>query len=316
MKKIWTTLWIIITFSLLVSCGQVFDRGQLNNVGLLLDGTIHDETWGKGAYLGALNIKDEHNVSVLTHENVTTQRETEEHVKDLDRQGVNLIFGHGAQFGQYFDQLNEYYPDIHFVYFNGNTFDHNITSIQFDGFEMGYFAGKLSAKMTETGHIGVISAYQNQPEVQGFFEGVRSVDSDVQLQLKSVFDWYDQQRAMLLFDELMENDIDVVYPAGDGFNVPIINAAQEQDIYAIGYINDQYDVAPDTVITSTIQDLEELYLHIADEYDNEDLPSGIIHFGFDNKYVHLGEFGDEVSEDIQEEMEQSIANYIDTGSLD
>nr|WP_054754835.1 BMP family ABC transporter substrate-binding protein [Piscibacillus salipiscarius] len=148
MKKLLIFILLATSF-LLVSCGQVFNTGQLNNVGLLLDGTIHDETWGKGAYLGALEIKEEQNVSILTRENVTTSRETEEQVKDMKRQGVNLVFGHGSDFGTHFNDINETYPGLHFVYFNGNTFDRNITSIHFDGYEMGYFAGVLSAKVTK-----------------------------------------------------------------------------------------------------------------------------------------------------------------------
>lgn len=314
MKQSLLVLILLMTI-LLTSCGQVLNKGQLNNVGLLLDGTIHDETWGKGAYLGALEIKDEHNISVLTRESVTTSRETEEHVKDMKRQGVNLVFGHGSDFGKHFSSINEYYPEIQFVYFNGNTFDQNITSIHFDGYEMGYFAGVLSAKVTVTNQIGVISAFQNQPEVQGFYEGVKHTKPNVKVHLRSVFDWYDQQRAMLLFNDLLEEDIDIVYPAGDGFNIPIILEAKKHDIYSIGYVNDQYEVAPDSVITSTVQDLEEIYANVANQYNQGELPSGVIHYGFDNEYIYLGEYGDAVDEQVREEVDSLIEEYLETGRL-
>ncbi|TFB22025.1 BMP family ABC transporter substrate-binding protein [Filobacillus milosensis] len=315
MRIVWTMMVVIMATTILTSCGQLFDRGQLNNVGLLVDGTIHDETWGKGAYLGVLNIKDEHNVSVITKENVNSLRKTEEYVKDMDRQGVNLIFGHGASFGKYFDQINEYYPNIHFVYFNGNTFDNNITSIHFDGYDMGYFAGVLSAQMTKLKKIAIISAFQNQPEVQGFFEGVKDTDPSIRVILRSVFDWYDQKRALSLFNNLMDDGIDVVYPAGDGFNVPIIEKASEHDIYSIGYINDQHDISPKYVLTSTIQDLEKLYLEIANQYNRDELPSGIISYGFDDQYVYLGKYGDTVPESTRERVEEAIQQYLKSGRI-
>ncbi|GEL76891.1 BMP family ABC transporter substrate-binding protein [Tenuibacillus multivorans] len=315
MQKLWTICCTIVVLLLLSSCGEVFERGQLNNVGLLLEGTIHDETWGKGAYLGVLNIKDEHNTSVITRENVTTLRETEEYVKDMKRQGVNLIFGHGAEFGKYFEQINEYYPNVHFVYFNGNSFDQNITSIHFDGYEMGYFAGVLSAKMTDTKEIGVISAYQNQSEVQGFYEGVKDTDSSIDLHLRSVFNWYDEQRAMLFLNDLIDEGIDIVYPAGDGFNVPIIEKASEHNIQSIGYINDQYEIDPDTVLTSTIQDLEKIYLEVANQYDEGELTPGVISYSFDNEYIYLGRYGNEVPEGVREDINESINHYIETGRI-
>ncbi|MGM8214669.1 BMP family ABC transporter substrate-binding protein [Bacillaceae bacterium W0354] len=313
MKKIMPIL--IITILLLTSCGSFFHRGQLENVGLLLEGTIHDETWGKGAYLGLLNIKDEHNVSVLFEENVVSLKTVEEAVKDFNRQGVNLIFGHGSNYGQYFKQINEYYPHIQFVYFNGSLFDKNITSIHFDGYEMGYFAGMLAALMTESNKVGVIPAYSNQSEVEGFYEGVKEINPNIQVMIRAVLDWYDQQLAKRHFYDLVQSGIDVVYPAGDSFNVPIIHEAKERNIYAIGYINDQYEVAKETVITSTVQQLDELYLNIANQYDEGALPSGVINYSFDGEYVYLGKFGDSVPEEIQTKMQAYIDQYLESGIL-
>lgn len=311
MKKI----TLILTLLILTSCGSFYNRGDLENVGLLLESTIHDETWGKSAYLGLINIKNEHNVSVLFKENVTTLKKVEEIVKDFDRQGVNLVFGHGSNFGKYFKQINEYYPHIHFVYFNGNDFDRNITSIHFDGYEMGYFAGMLAAMMTETNKLGIIPAFINQSEVEGFYEGAKEINPSIQIYIKPVQDWYDEQLAKKHFYDLINIGIDIVYPAGDSFNVPIIYEAQKENIYAIGYINDQYEKAENTVITSTIQQVEQIYLDIATQFDDGLLPSGVLHFDFDNIYISLGKFGDEVPAEIKEEMDEYINNFLKTGVL-
>ncbi|PKR78337.1 BMP family ABC transporter substrate-binding protein [Halalkalibacillus sediminis] len=306
---------VLLAALLLSGCNEWFDRGQLENVGLILEGTIHDETWGQGAYLGLLNIKEEENVSVLFRENIVGSRSTDEVVEDFDRQGVNLIFGHGSKFGAYFNDLNEYYPDIHFVYFNGNNFGRNITSLQFEGYEMGYFAGVMAGETTETDHLGILAAFPNQPEVEGFFEGVKSVDRSLKVTIKYVNDWYDQQRAMMFFQQMVEQDVDVVYPAGDGFNVPIIHEASKLGIHAIGYINDQKEIDPDTVITSTVQDLENLYLDIAQKYDKNELPTGIMRIGFEDEFVYLGSYGDDVPVRVQDHVNELIEKYIETGQL-
>ncbi|MDQ0351767.1 transcriptional activator of comK gene [Alkalibacillus filiformis] len=305
---------IMITPMILSSCGY-FNSGQLNNVGLLLEGTIHDETWGRGAYLGSLNIKEEQNVSALLRENIDTHREAEEAVQDFASQGVNLVFGHGENFGRMFEQMNEYHPDIQFIYFNGQIFDRNITSVNFDGYHMGFFSGMLAAEMTETNQIGVIAAYHHQDEVQGFYEGIQAVDSSINTIINSVNSWHDQQRAMMMFDQLLDQGIDVIYPAGDGFNVPVIRAAEQHGIYAIGYIHDQYDVAPETVITSTVQEVEGLYSEIAQMYNEGTLPSGIMNISFDQEYIYLGEYGDDVPIHLAAHIDEMIEQYIDTGRL-
>ncbi|WP_188207128.1 BMP family ABC transporter substrate-binding protein [Alkalibacillus aidingensis] len=309
----WLLVLLIIP-TLLSSC-NLFDDGQLNNVGLLLEGTIHDESWGRGAYLGLLNIKEEQNVSVLFRENIDTERKAEEAVEDFKRQGVNLVFGHGSNFGRVFDSFNEYYPDIQFVYFNGRTFDRNITSINFDGYEVGYFAGMVAGEMTDTQKIGVVSAFQYQDEVEGFFEGVQAVDPTIDMDIRVVNSRYDQQRAIMFFNELVDEGVDVVFPAGDGFNTPVIRAAQEEGIYAIGFIDDQYDIAPKTVLTSTVHKVDGLYTEIATQFNEDNLPSGIVNITFDQNYLTIGNFGDDVSLPIQTHVEEKIAEFEETGQL-
>ncbi len=293
----------------------MFDDGKLNNVGLLMEGTIHDETWGSGAYSGLLNIKEDKNVSVLLRENIATLKTAEKAVKDLERQGVNLVFGHGSNYGRIFDSLNEYYPEIHFVYFNGQTFDHNITSIHFDGYDMGYFAGRLAGEMTSTKHIGIIRAFKMQEEAEGFYEGVLAVDPTIKVSVRSVNSWYDQQKAMLHFQQLTEQGIDVVYPAGDGFNVPVIKAAEAEDIFAVGYIQDQHHISESTVLTSTVQQLDGLYLKVADMYDQQQLTPGIINFPFDQSFVTLGTYSNEVPEGLQSKLNNEMDSYIESGVL-
>ncbi|GAA0455004.1 BMP family ABC transporter substrate-binding protein [Alkalibacillus silvisoli] len=305
---------IIITPTILTSCGY-FDDGQLNNVGILLEGTIHDETWGRGGYLGGLNIKDEQNVSVLIRENIDTNRKAEEAVQDFARQGVNLVFGHGSNFGRVFDQINEYHSDVHFIYFNGQIFDRNITSVNFDGYDMGFFSGMLAAEMTETEHIGIISAFHHQDEAQGFYEGVQSVDPSINTTINSVNSWYDQQRAIMFFEQMIEEDVDVVYPAGDGFNVPVIRLAEQYDLYAVGYIHDQYEVAPETVITSTVHEVEGIYPELAQMFDDDMLPSGIMNITFDEEYIYLGEYGDAVSTHLAAHLDEVIEEFLETGQL-
>ena len=305
-------LLIGVLTSLLGGCNLLTEDGELENVGLILEGTIHDETWGHSAYSGLLEIKDTFNVSVMFEENVTEARQLEKIVSDFDRQGVNLIFGQGEGLGQYFDQIKEYYPHIQFVYFDGTAYDSNITAVQFDHYDSYYYAGMLAAEMTRKNQIGILSPYAETTTLEGFFEGARTVNPQVRIHYKTIGSGYDQQQAMKHYQEMVQKGIDVVFPAGEGFNTPIIHQAKKDGISAIGYINDQYELAKNNVLTSTVIEMEEIYREIAQLLDDRNLTSGIIRLGFENQYVHLGTYGDHVPPSVRNWLDQKMEAYSKT----
>ena len=312
-ERILILILMVVISCAVVGCNPWADDGNLENVGLILEGTIHDETWGHSAYLGMLDIKEEFNVSILFEENVTELEQVERIVSDFNRQGVNLIFGQGENFGRFFDEISEFYPKIQFVYFNGNTFSNNITSVQFDNYDLYFFAGMLSAEMTTTNRVGVLSPYASTSSLEGFFDGVRSVNPNIDIHYQSIKSGYDQQQAIKVYNEMVETGIDVIFPAGEGFNTPIIHQAKEDDISVIGYINDQYKLAQNHVITSTVIETEEIYPQIAQMVDDETFASGIMNLGFMSPHIHLGNYGDHVPPSVREWLDQQIESYLETG---
>ena len=93
---------------------------------------------------------------------------------------------------------------------------------------MGFFGGMVAGHMTKTNNIGVIAAFEWQPEVEGFYDGALYENKDVEVSIKYVGHWDDDSKAFQMLDELLANQIDVVYPAGDGFNVPVIEKSKRK----------------------------------------------------------------------------------------
>lgn len=306
---------ILMSIFLLVSCGQSPTEGKLKKVGLLVPETINDQVWGTKGYKGVLNIQSRFNVEVFYKEGMITEPVVDRAVRDFDQKGVNLIFGHGNEYAKFFNHLAHKYPHIHFVSFNGDAKEPNTTTLNFEGYAMGFFGGMVAAHMTKTNHVGIVAAYDWQPEVKGFYEGVRYQNRNVKIETSYVGQWDDNEKALQLLDGIVKNNADVVYPAGDGYNVALIEKLKEEGLYAIGYVSDQSDLGKTTVLTSTVQHVDALYELVAEKYNNDELQSGNLSFDFKDNVISLGKFSPVVDKKFINKLNAKIEEYKKTGKL-
>lgn len=305
----------ILVVGMLSGCADTMGNGKIQKVGMLVENTVHDQAWGQKGYQGLLNIKEELNVDVYFKEHVQGKQATYKAVKEFSRKGVNLVFGHGSRFGQYFDEIEESYPDIHFVYFNGNVKGNHLTSLNFSAHAMGYFGGMVAGGYTETDHVGIIAAYEWQPEVEGFYEGAKSQNPDVNVSIRYVRDWDNTKRANQIYNQMKSQQVDVFYPAGDGYSVPLIKQIKMDELHAIGYVSDQSNIGPNTILTSTIQHVDRLYLMAAQKFNEGVLESGILTFDFQEGAITLGEFSPQVPQPLVESVKSAVEDYKETGQL-
>lgn len=316
MKKSLTLIMIILLCLFTLSaCGQPLTSGKLQKVGLLVTDSINDQVWGTKGYKGMLKIQSRFNVDVYYKEGMNSHAIVERAVKEFDQKGINLIFGHGNEYADYFNKIAKNYPHIHFICFNGNVKESNTTSLNFDAYAMGFFGGMVAAHMSTTNKVGIIAAYEWQPEIEGFFEGATYQNRDIDVEIEYVWQWDDTERAIQLLEDMIGTGVDVVYPAGDGYNVPVIERIKDVGLYAIGYISDQSDLGESTVLTSTIQHVDYLYELVAEEYSKGKLESGNLSFDFQDDAISLGSFSPLVDEAFVSSINKLIDTYKTTGEL-
>ncbi|UOE56767.1 BMP family ABC transporter substrate-binding protein [Cytobacillus oceanisediminis] len=306
---------LLLCLLLLASCGQAMSTGKLEKAGLLVPDTVNDQVWGTKGYKGMLKIQSHYNVEVYYKEGMNSEMVVERAVKELDQKGVNLIFGHGNEYAAYFNNISKKYPDIHFVSFNGDAQNDNTTSLNFEAYAMGFFGGMVAGHMTKTNNIGILAAFEWQPEVEGFYQGVSQIDERINVQIQYVGNWDNDNKAIALLEKMIANKTDVVYPAGDGYNVPVIEKLKEEGLYAIGYISDQSDLGESVVLTSTVQHVDVLYELVAEKFNEGELESGNLTFDFEDEVISLGKFSPDVDEEFKKELNAAIENYKKTGKL-
>ncbi|WP_231735328.1 BMP family ABC transporter substrate-binding protein [Gracilibacillus massiliensis] len=319
MKKLTTTLAIvfiiIIMFTLLSGCQSNANGEKIERVGMLIEHTIHDQTWGNKGYRGLLDIQEEHNMDVFFREGVQTQQQVNIAVEELANQGVQVIIGHSSIFGEYFNHINDSYPDITFVYVNGGYSDDNLISLNFNSLSMGFFAGMIAGEMTESNRVGIIAAYEWQPEVEGFYEGVLYQNSDAMVDIQYVYDWDEKELALDHYERMVNSNVDVVYPAGDAYSVSIVEDVMNDGIYSIGYVNDQQAIGGQSVLTSTIQHIDKLYVYAINQLQEGELEGGIYNFGFAEEVITMGPYSNHLPERFTENVNKIISEYTESGLL-
>lgn len=313
MKKL---LLILLTIILLATaCGQPASNLSSTKIGLLLPDTINEPVWGNKGYKGLLTIQSALKADVFYKEGMKTRSEVKEALDEFEKEGVNLVFGHGSEYGPFFEELHNDYPDMDFVYFNGNFTADNVTSIKFEGYAMGFFGGMIASKMSKTKHIGVIAAFDWQPEVEGFVKGAQYRDPNVVVDVHYTKSWSNKETALEAYKQMEETGVDVFYPAGDSFNIPVIEAVKEDGHYAIGYVSDQSDLGESTVLTSTVQHIEKLYKLVANEYMTGKFEHGSKTYDFKDEVISMGDFSSEVPDGLKIEVNKAVELYKLTGEL-
>lgn len=130
---------ILLLFFTLNGCSAITTNNESFKIGMLLPTTIEDQSSSSGAYQGLINMHTQLGADVYYHEEVDSLPKVKRAVREFAKNEVNLIFGHGQLYAEYFMEIKDEYPTIHFVSFNGSVTGKNITSVHFEGHSIGFF---------------------------------------------------------------------------------------------------------------------------------------------------------------------------------
>lgn len=307
---------ITILFTLLFVSGCAKEsKSNLQNVGMIFTDEISEGPLELKAYEGLLNIKEQFDAKVFYEEHVNSKHEVIAAVDRFVRKGANLIIGHSNNYGRTFVEISHEFPNVHFVYLGGGYFNENVTSMNINTHAMSFFAGMIASKMSVNQQVGIIAAYEWQPEIEGFYEGVKYQDPNVNVHINIVNDWNKQVTALNKYEELKQKAVDVIYPVGDTYSGDLIKAAKKDGIYTIGYLVDQSNLDEENVLTSTIQHIDKLYTYAADRFNEQLLEGGLLTFDFQDGFISLGKFSEKIPKDFQSLMLQLIVHYKETSLL-
>ena len=263
-------------------------------VALLLPGTVNDKGWNQEAYEGLQMIEKETGCQTAYSEKVAAT-EYENVFRGYADQGFNLIIGHGYQFADAAMKVAPDYPDSMFCITSADVYQEpNVCSLENLNGEQGFLAGVVAAMATKSGVVASVGGLEIPAIVyfnQGFVQGAAYVNPDIKALTALTGNFDDAAKVKEQTNAFIQQGADVITHDANAAGLGIFEAIRETDgIYAIGSIQDQYDLLPEKTLTSATNRISKAILLAAQYQLAGDLEPVSYKFGVKEGVIGLSDF--------------------------
>lgn len=318
-KRCILMLTVALSAAALMGCGkkepevaQLEAAGKGLKVALCVTGAVNDMGWCQSAYDGLLLVEKDLGCEVAYTENLGAA-DMVAAFTDYAANGYDVIIGHGFQFGDPAMEVGALYPDVKFICIEAEAEAENVASYVMKCEEAGYLEGMLAAGMSKTGKIGFIGPIQGASLVKimnGYEDGAKSLNPDIQVQTAWTSSFTDTALAKEAATAMIEYGADVIGHCANEGGTGAINAAAAAGIYATGDSYDQNNLAPDTILTSAIYNVPQLVKTAIEDIMNDHFEGTIKQLGMADGIVELAPYHDLESQ-IPEELKALIGEKAD-----
>jgi basic membrane protein A and related proteins len=230
-------------------------------IAVVTDALFSDEGWGESSMNAARFIESRYGFEVATEDDVSIA-DIESTLKKYAQSGYDLIIAHGVQWGDPALRVGEQYPKVRIVVFTGLVESKNVASIFPQQQQGSFLLGALAGMMTKTNVIGYVGGeeYPNVVNIfEGYKQGAKAVNPDVKIVGTYLNDWDNPAKGKEAATSIIRQNADVVFHVADSSGQGVIESAKENSVYALGAVQDQNPLAPDTVLSSFVLDVDKAY---------------------------------------------------------
>lgn len=244
------------------------ETAESMSICMALNGSINDNGWNYSCYKGLMEIEETMGADVVYTENVQDS-DMISVFTEYANMSPDLIIGTGQQFYEAIAEVAKQYPDLEFVCLNGDAGNgSNLTAYNFTNWEPGYVAGALAGLLTETNKVAAIGGFEFAAiatSQEAFAAGVKAVNPDCEVQLPYVNTFTDAGACKEATLSLISQGYDVFMANASSAGLGTVEACSESGVYNVGFIDDQYEVAPDVVVLSALQSNDKMIIRMCED---------------------------------------------------
>lgn len=234
-------------------------RAETMRIALVLPGPITDGTFNSAANKGIEAARAKYDIEVAVREN-TDFAQIQDVLRSYAEEGYDMVIGHGFQFAEPVLEIHAEFPDTWFVVNTAQvSAEPNVASFDNRWGDAGYIAGAVAALYSESGtigHVGGIPVPVIEDYNLGFERGAKRMREDAEVLSAYVGSFSDIARGAEITTSLIEQGADVVTSTGNENVVGAIQAAQRAGVKAIGTAFDSHGLAPETIITTALINMD------------------------------------------------------------
>lgn len=262
-------------------------------------GWVRQHEEGRKAVQAALGAR----IETRFVENVAEGADAERVIRDLARQGHQLIFTPSFGYMEPTLKVAKDFPDVKFESITGYKTAPNVSAANARYYEGRYLAGIAAGRMTKSNVAGYVAGFAIPEVMQGinaFTLGMRSVNPKAQVKVVWLGAWFDPPREREAANTLFNQDADVI--AFHTGSTAVMAAAQERGKLAIAYHSDMRKVAPDAQILAVTHQWGDYYTRRAKAVLDGTWKSGNVWGGVKDGMIRVGDFGPRVPRAVQDEV--------------
>jgi basic membrane protein A len=248
---------------------------------IVAQGGLGDRSYNDSGFAGLTKAAQDFGVEVVPIESPDPVGEGEQLLRTAAEAGFDLVIS--LEF-THFDPLPRVaadYPDTTFAIVNIVVDGPNVVSVMFDEHTGSYLAGALAAMVTTDDTI----EQTNDAAVIGAIGGVQSSGIDVFLH-----GYLDPAKGKEITLGMYEQDADVVFQVAGGTGAGVIDAAKEENRFAVGVDSDQDFMAPGNVLTSMLKRVDIAVYDLIKQLAAGELQGGTVaQYGLDQNGVGISE---------------------------
>ena len=232
--------------------------GEGLKVALLLSGAANDQGWNQTAYEGTQKACEKYGYELAYTENLEVA-DISAAFADYASAGYDVVIGHGYEFGDPALEVAETYPDTKFICTEADASADNVASYVMACEQTAYVEGIIAASTSESGKLGAIGPIPGDSLVKiinGYEDGAKSVNPDIEVQTAWTNSFVDTQLAQEAAKAMIDNGVDVIKHCANACGNGAMTAAVEAGIWGQGDSYDQSSLAPDNILDSAIYNLD------------------------------------------------------------
>ena len=290
-------VFLVIMAVLAAGCQPAVPEQAVEGATLAIEhfSVIEGTTWSGAHDRAGKRIAEKHdNVDYVFREDVGPDLSVP-YAEELIADGANIVIGNAEFMGMPLIDIADQYPEVYFgsIIASDLATKRNFIRLFPKQYQALYLEGLIAGALTETGNIGVVSAFPSVQVIRrqagftlGVLDAAELLGKDVNIYVKYAGNWFLPPEERAIAETLVSTyDVDVITHQTDSGSP--LDVAVEQGIWFVGKDMDivgEYGWADtDTVAVSFDTRWEVLYEHMLNEYlAGEENPTTILYLGMDD----------------------------------
>ncbi|SCH99121.1 MULTISPECIES: BMP family lipoprotein [unclassified Romboutsia] len=260
-------LTTVMTAGLLVGCGSnsgdadASSEDKVYKIGMITDtGGVNDESFNQSAWEGLQDLKKEYGDKVeVKYLESTQDADYTPNVETFVDDEYDLIVGVGYKLEDAIKSAAKSYPEQEFAIIDAVVEADNVNSLTFEDNVSSFLTGLVAGKMTETGKVAFIGGIESdllRTFEYGYKAGVLTANPDATVSSQYANSFSDAAKGKSIANQMHSDGVDIIFTAAGATGTGAIEAAKENNKKAIGVDSDQYNLAPDNMLTSAMKNID------------------------------------------------------------